>query len=101
MTVIDDRTSLLVRKSSNPSLNSLEDIHEDYLYKGSENPLVMSRFYTVTLHCAFNLTHYPFDRQKCPLTLSVPFNLKSQMYLQMDTNATNGPLTFLQVSALC
>ena len=94
---MDDRTSLLVRKSATPIPNSVDEIHEDYLYSGKENPLVMSRFYTVTLRCAFNLTSYPFDRQICPLRLSVPFNLKSQMTVRMATNATNGPLTFLQV----
>ena len=37
------------------------------IYQGSENVLILSRVYTTTWVCEFDLTMYPFDEQKCDM----------------------------------
>ena len=70
-TIVDSESNLLVRKLGNHHLNDMNEIHENHLYKGSENPLVLSRSYTVALECKFELRNYPFDHQTCPITLGI------------------------------
>ena len=40
-----------------------EEVDERRIYKGSENPLIMSQKYTHKFQCSFYLDDYPFDRQ--------------------------------------
>ena len=54
-TIVDNESSLVIRRLGEPSQNPLNEIFEDELYKGAENPLVLSRFYTVSLNCGFQL----------------------------------------------
>ena len=75
-----------------PIPNDLTEIHEDLLYAGSENPLVLSRFYTVHLECVFELKAYPFDKQRCPIILEVPLALQTQMSIQMGEEPTSDEL---------
>ena len=42
-------------------------IQSSYIFKGAENPLVMSRVYSEDFICKFNMRNYPFDTQKCSL----------------------------------
>ena len=43
-TTIDSETSFHVKKHGKHKKNSKTEVHEDYIYEGSENPLVLSRF---------------------------------------------------------
>ena len=54
-TLADNESSLIIKRLGKPTKNPINEIYEDYLYKGAENPLVLSRFYTATLQCAFQL----------------------------------------------
>ncbi len=83
LTVIDDKTVLAVEKWDNSSLNSIEEVHEDLIFKGKKNPLVMTRFYTVNLKCVFDLSMFPFDMQKCPLTMGLPGYLRPHCNVQL------------------
>ena len=83
-TRVDSETSFHVKKLGPHRQNDISEIHEDYLYEGSQNPLVLSRSYTVTLTCGFELQLYPFDQQKCPIKLEVPFEHKAHMNLQLE-----------------
>lgn len=39
------------------------------MFKGSENPFVMSRVYDVNWICEYDMSWYPFDTQTCYMTL--------------------------------
>ena len=62
-------------------LNELSELHEDYLYSGSENPIIMTNYLQVKLDCAFDLTMYPFDTQRCPIKLIQPDTSYSQFVM--------------------
>ena len=46
-------------------MNSISDLEEKYLYKGSENPFAFTRTYDINFSCHFDLHDYPFDLQTC------------------------------------
>ena len=80
--LLDDNTSLVVRKEGNGSRNSYEDLERAWVFNGEENPFVYERSYSIDLECDFDLRNYPFDTQECLIELGVPFALKSKVELK-------------------
>ena len=66
-----------------PIQNPLYEIDEDYLYSGSENMIWFSSSSQVKLRCQFDLAMYPFDTQRCPIDMEVPYEYFSQFRLQL------------------
>ena len=96
-TTTDSETSFHVKRHGKHGNNPVTEIHEDYIYKGSENPMVLARYYTVTLTCGFELELYPFDHQECPIELEVPFEHATHMDLTMVNPPTvDDSIKFLQ-----
>ena len=56
--------------SGNPKLTRDNSLNKDELFMGDENPIVYSRFYSMTLNCDFILNNYPFDFQQCYIDVS-------------------------------
>ena len=73
-----------VHRDGMPQLNSLTNINEDYLYPGNENPISMVDYYVVKLGCKFNLEKYPFDTQRCPISLKRPSSFANQFVVNWD-----------------
>ena len=63
--------SVKIGRLGKPQGNPLEEIDEDYIYPGEENPIILTNYITVMLKCKYDLTLYPFDVQKCPIQLMV------------------------------
>ena len=78
-----DETVWINRKGSR-QLNDLSELDEDYLYPGYENPIIMVSKMLVELDCAFDLTMYPFDTQRCPIKLVRPNGFTDQFVMQWD-----------------
>ncbi|XP_045129174.1 ligand-gated ion channel 50-like isoform X2 [Portunus trituberculatus] len=57
---------LFVRKMS-PG----QDVITDYVYKGAENDLEYSMEFESNVHCELSLAMYPFDSQRCSITVTV------------------------------
>ena len=53
----------------------MTDLHNNHIYAGEENPLLLSRIYTTSFTCDFNMARYPFDIQECNMI----FTLKVRM----------------------
>ena len=47
--------SVSIRRDGNHQLNPLDEINEDYLYHGKENPIIMTNSIVVRLGCKFHL----------------------------------------------
>ena len=94
---VDSETSFHIKKLGPHRQNDISEIHEDYLYEGRQNPLVLSRSYTVTLTCRFELQLYPFDHQECPIELEVPFEHATHMKIFLASQPTyDNSIKFLQ-----
>ena len=69
----DEFASVMILLESNPTLNSVSNLKENQLYKGSENPFVYERVYDLQLYCEFQLAMYPFDKQTCSIKVMFIF----------------------------
>ena len=95
-TFFDEKAVLTVIKNGTASRESQSEILENFLYPGSENPFVLARYYTLTLHCAFDLKYYPFDNQHCHVKFAIPFNEKLFVQLLMESQPTTEDLSMLE-----
>ena len=57
------KTNVNVQREGNFTLSEQEVVDETYLFKGSQNSLVMTQSYTHDFQCVYQLERYPFDTQ--------------------------------------
>ena len=62
-TVVDDDSSLTVKKSGDFSLSESDRVENQQKFGGGENSLILSRFYNTRFICHYNMQWYPFDVQ--------------------------------------
>ncbi len=60
-----------------------------YIFKGSENPLTISRIYDAEFLCDFNMATFPFDTQECSMVMTMKGNTGKFV------NMVQGPLEYL------
>ncbi len=66
----DDLSSVISKKKGPSILNSPEEIQDNEIFEGHDNPLVYNRTYELVLACNFKLEKYPFDYQSCFIDVS-------------------------------
>ena len=54
-----------VKKKEKGKPTDLDSLHEDMIYSGTRNPLMMVTNLFMTFNCNFDLTFFPFDSQSC------------------------------------
>ena len=62
-------TRLKVKRQGNLTRGSLDLVDEVEVFRGDENPLVMTQVYTKRFHCQYNFQLYPFDTQTCTIRM--------------------------------
>ena len=60
-------SSLTISRDGPSQSSPLYRLHNDIIYKGSENELVLEHIYSTKFICLFDLAYYPFDTQKCTM----------------------------------
>jgi hypothetical protein len=95
-TIFDKDAYLVVRKLTPGQRNDYSNLHEDFLYPGDKNPLSLSRYYSITLHCLFHLSMFPFDKQRCNISLGVPFNLRPYINIVLEDALQDFSITIIQ-----
>ena len=53
---------------------------EARVYNSSETDLWVVSSHYLDFKCQFDLTYFPFDNQKCYITVSMPFKLYKELY---------------------
>ncbi|XP_071530537.1 uncharacterized protein [Panulirus ornatus] len=86
-TTVDVDTSLYLKRLLPPSGRDGSAPGEVELFSGDENPLTITRMYSTTFVCDFNLVLYPFDEQHCDMHLRMLSASKN--YLMLDDVATS------------
>ena len=67
--VKDEKVFASVRRTGNGTMID-KKINEDIEYfPGSDNPITMSRVYSLKFFCDYNMQWYPFDQQTCSVEL--------------------------------
>ena len=62
-------TRLKVKRRGNLTRGSLDLVDEVEVFRGDENPLVMTQVYTKRFQCQYNFRLYPFDTQTCTIRM--------------------------------
>ena len=63
----DAKSVITVEQNGAGDASPMDEIQNNFIYKGSENELILSRVYTTNFLCEFGLSRYPFDTQKCSM----------------------------------
>ncbi|XP_071516802.1 LOW QUALITY PROTEIN: uncharacterized protein [Panulirus ornatus] len=86
-TMVDLETSLYLHRLQPPSGRDSGAPGEVELFPGEENPVTLTRKYSTTFGCDFNLVLYPFDEQHCDMHLRMLS--ASKTYLTFDEIITS------------
>ena len=62
-TVLDNRTMITVERIGNYRTSTDNQIKNEYVYSGIDNPMTMSRVYSTKWLCGYEMMSYPFDTQ--------------------------------------
>ena len=54
-----------------PYLNQASELNEGKAYRGDENDLSLIAYHQLDFDCIYELSHYPFDIQKCSIDIKV------------------------------
>ena len=52
-------------------MSAINNLHNNHLYLGKENDIVLSRKFTRQFICEYELQMYPFDSQVCSMVIVI------------------------------
>ena len=78
---IDSKAKVLVKRKGTQRMADKYHLRETAYFLGSENPILLSRDFTLKFKCDFNLQYFPFDTQSCMILLNA--NNKVQNFVQL------------------
>ena len=90
-TLVDENASMYVKRLGNFTVAK-----NKLVFKGSENPLSVSRFYKTNFICDFDMAWYPFDTQKCSMNFVVEKGSRDLVDLLVQNLKYSGPLELTQ-----
>ena len=70
--VTDDKVMASIGKLGEHKAGDRTEAIRSYYFKGAENTITFSRIYDIGFICDYNMAWYPFDVQRCEITLQ-PF----------------------------
>jgi hypothetical protein len=63
----DEKSVITIARTGQSEPSGLEQLHNNFVYRGKENTLILTRVYTTSFTCKFDMTYYPFDMQMCSM----------------------------------
>ena len=78
---IDSKAKVLVKRKGTQRMADKYHLRETAYFLGSENPILLSRDFTLKFKCDFNLQYFPFDTQSCMILINA--NNKVQNFVQL------------------
>ena len=58
---------MLINRTGKYHVSKIDHLHNNHMYLGKENDIVLSRIFTTKFICEYQLIYYPFDSQVCDL----------------------------------
>ena len=87
-----DNIVVEVQREGNGKPNPVADLDEGKKYKGDENDIVLSAYHDDFFYCLFDLSEFPFDSQKCDITIKIPKEIKDYITLQPNNLTYTGKI---------
>ena len=66
-----DHIDVKILRQGTPSLNKASELNEGKTYRGDENDLSLTAYHQHDFDCSYELSHFPFDIQKCSIDIKV------------------------------
>jgi hypothetical protein len=92
-TIVDDKTEIVVDLQGKGHGNSVSEVRENLIFTGAENPMVMSRYYSLAFECDFKLQMFPFDVQECVISIKPAFDQLEYVALTIGNVTRNEDLS--------
>ena len=92
----DDKAFAIINRHGNHTKSPNSELQNAYFYRGSENPITISRVYDAEFICDFNMAVYPFDTQKCSVVLILKGNRGKFVQMMLDEMNYLGPIDLAQ-----
>ncbi len=90
-TISDSAAYAFVKRKGKYLRNDQTEVINTYLFKGSENPIVLTRVYSMEFLCNFDMSIYPFDNQTCSAIFVMKGNTGNFVKLVADSVKYLGP----------
>ena len=78
---------MMIQRNGDSTEVGLSQLDEARVYNSSETDLWVVSSHYLDFKCQFDLTYFPFDNQKCYITVSMPFKLYKELYTWVQTYA--------------
>ena len=82
--LVDETASMKVKKEGDFTPAGIDENENIQYFKGSENPILLHRFYNLRFLCDYKMAWYPFDVQKCNLDLAMKSSFEPFTQLVVD-----------------
>jgi hypothetical protein len=79
----DAKSSITVVRKGSYKISPSHELHNNHLYSGSENDIVISRVYQTSFICKFDMGYYPFDVQDCSMKFAL--QVRVDIFLMCST----------------
>ena len=70
----DEYSVITINRNGAYKTSTMTEIHNNHIYEGNENELILERIYTTSFTCDFNMALYPFDVQECNMIFVLKVN---------------------------
>ena len=97
---IDSKEKVLVKRRGIQRMADQNHLNETAYFLGSENPLLLSRDFTLKFKCDFNLHYFPFDTQSCMIMINDNNKIKNFVQLTPIHLEYTGPRDLLNFEVI-
>ncbi len=84
----DDKAFVSIARKGDSKLSPNTELHNYRIYKGSENPITITRSYSKNFICEFDMASYPFDTQVCSVIIVTKGNLGKNTCHMVDVHVS-------------
>ena len=98
LSLLDGKSSLKIIKMGDGTLSSYQDTENKFIFKGFENAIEYTRFYSDQFECEYAFHWYPFDTQTCYLDITATSDLKDFIEFVVDQFKYLGPMDLTEYS---
>ena len=95
-TLMDKEAFVTIKQSGKYAQSEKRELQNAYIYKGSENPLIIARVYDIRFLCDFNMRVFPFDTQNCSIVMVMSGNSGKFIHMVIDQFKYLGPIDLTQ-----
>ncbi len=92
----DEKAFATIERVGDFEQSPRRQLQSSYIFKGSENPITISRVYDSEFLCKFDMATYPFDTQVCSIIITMKGNTDNFINIVGSHVNYSGPIDLTQ-----